>query len=61
MTNQFVACKQSIDGTRKQWGHIFNLTANEARCAVRFPLGLQEEKSEKFVWVYYHSPSSKAS
>lgn len=53
-THSFVACKKAIDGSHRQWGHVFDLTHDEARDPVRFPLGKQSEGGQDFVWVYYN-------
>lgn len=53
----FQAFKVSLDGRHDKWGHVLNLTHDEARDGARFPYGRQTEKDGRaFTWSYSVMP-----
>lgn len=50
------AFKISLDGTLRRWDHVANLTHDEARDPVRFPLGRHVEDGCPYIWSYAIMP-----
>lgn len=48
----FAAYKSTVDGTKTRYDYVRNLTHEQCRDEVRFPLGLQYDKVGAYVWTY---------
>jgi len=54
---RFQAFKVSQDGNHSKWGHVIDLTHDEARDLDRFPGGLFREKDgTPYIWSYSLMP-----
>ncbi|QWY83627.1 hypothetical protein [Rhizobium phage RHph_X2_26] len=54
---RFQAFKKATNGSAAKWGYVTDLTHEEARDTVRFPLGKQEDADgREYIWTYSLMP-----